>query len=69
MRYRVGERMVLILHPASRLGLTSPVGGAIGRYEIDKLGRVVVRDGTSSRPRPIELRSFVSELRRAVQEK
>ena len=66
-RYRVGERLVLCLYPASRIGLTSPVGGTAGRYEIDKSGRVMVRDGSSSRP--IKVRKFVSELRRAVQEK
>ena len=66
-RYRVGERLVLCLYPASRIGLTSPVGGTAGRYEIDKSGRVIVRDGSSSRP--IKVRKILSELRRAVQEK
>jgi hypothetical protein len=28
-RYRVGERVVLFLYPPSKLGLTSPVGGAV----------------------------------------
>jgi len=30
--YRVGEHVVLFLYPPSRLGLTSPVGGASGRF-------------------------------------
>lgn len=34
-RYRVGERVVLFLYPSSRLGLTSPVGGALGRFNVD----------------------------------
>jgi hypothetical protein len=67
-RYRIGERVVLVLYPASKLGLTSPVGGSMGRYEIDRSGRVVVDDGNSP-PRSIELRRFLSALRRAAQEK
>jgi hypothetical protein len=41
-RYRVGERAVLFLYPASRLGLTSPVGGNTGRFSVDPQGRVVL---------------------------
>jgi hypothetical protein len=41
-RYRVGERAVLFLYPASRLGLTSPVGGDTGRFAVDPQGRVVL---------------------------
>jgi hypothetical protein len=32
--YRVGERVVLFLFPPSRLGLTSPVAGRLGRFEV-----------------------------------
>ena len=39
-RYRVGERAVLFLYPASRLGLTSPVGGNTGRFSVDPQGGV-----------------------------
>jgi hypothetical protein len=39
-RYRVGDRALLFLYPASRLGLTSCVGGPIGLFHIDSLGRV-----------------------------
>jgi len=41
-RYRPGERVMLFLYPASRLGLTSPVGGASGRFPVDPGGRVIV---------------------------
>src|SRR5579871_3317272 len=34
-RYRAGERVMLFLYPPSRLGLTSPVGGPQGRFNID----------------------------------
>ena len=41
-RYRVGERVLLFLYPRSKLGLTSCVGGQIGRFAIDTQGRVLL---------------------------
>jgi hypothetical protein len=41
-RYRVGERALLFLYPASKLGLTSWVAGSLGRFPLDGLGRVVL---------------------------
>jgi hypothetical protein len=41
-RYRVGQRMMLFLYSPSRVGLTSPVGGRLGRYEVDRTGQVVI---------------------------
>jgi hypothetical protein len=41
-RYRVGEHVFLFLYPSSKLGLTSCVGGAMGRLAIDPLGRVLL---------------------------
>jgi hypothetical protein len=41
-RYRVGERVFLFLYPPSRLGLTSPVGGRMGRFVIDSQDRIVM---------------------------
>jgi hypothetical protein len=38
--YRVGERVMLFLYPPSRLGLTSPVAGPMGRFAIDPEGRI-----------------------------
>jgi hypothetical protein len=43
-RYKVGERVLLFLYPTSKLGLTSPVGGAMGRFAVDAHGRVVLGD-------------------------
>ena len=40
-RYRPGERVLLFLYPPSKLGLTSPVGGPMGRFKIDPSGRVI----------------------------
>ena len=33
-RYRTGERVLLFLYPASKLGLTSPVAGTMGRWPV-----------------------------------
>ena len=41
-RYRVGERVLLFLYPPSRLGLTSSVGGSMGRFNVDPWGRVLL---------------------------
>ncbi len=41
-RYRVGERVLLFLYPPSKLGLTSCVAGAIGRFTIDPRGHVLL---------------------------
>jgi len=38
-RYRVGERVLLFLYPASKLGLTSCVGGPLGHFAIDRAGQ------------------------------
>jgi hypothetical protein len=66
-RYRAGERVLLFLYPNSKLGLTSPVGGALGRYQIDNAGRVLV--GISgARPKPVNLRNFVAAMRRTAGE-
>jgi hypothetical protein len=39
-RYRAGERLLLFLYPTSKLGLTSCVGGSLGRFIIDPGGMV-----------------------------
>jgi|ERR1700688_867111 len=41
-RYRVGERVLLFLYSPSKLGLTSPVGGAMGRFAMDSRGMIVM---------------------------
>jgi hypothetical protein len=48
--YRVGERVLLFLYPPSKLGLTSPVGGAMGRIAVGPKGRVIVPRGRISFP-------------------
>ncbi|MFZ0952703.1 MAG: hypothetical protein WAN17_10590 [Candidatus Sulfotelmatobacter sp.] len=41
-RYRVGERVLLFLYSPSKLGLTSPVAGALGKFTMDSHGQVVM---------------------------
>jgi hypothetical protein len=41
-RYRVGDRVLLFLYSPSKLGLTSPVAGAVGRFALDGQGRIVM---------------------------
>lgn len=41
-RYHIGEHALFFLYPPSKLGLTSCVGGAMGRFAIDPRGRVLL---------------------------
>jgi hypothetical protein len=41
-RYYVGEHVLLFLYAPSKLGLTSPVSGAMGRFAVDSRGMIVV---------------------------
>ena len=44
-RYHAGERLLLFLYSPSSLGLTSPVGGAAGRFAVDSGGNAVIENG------------------------
>jgi hypothetical protein len=46
--YRLGERVLLFLYPPSKLGLTSPVQGPMGRFKIGPDGQVVLNPGRIS---------------------
>ena len=41
-RYRVGERVMLFLFAPGKLGLTSPVGHELGRFQLDPYGHVLL---------------------------
>lgn len=41
-RYRVGERVLLFLYAPSRLGLTSPVAGPIGRFAVKEACQILL---------------------------
>jgi len=43
-RYRAGEHVLLLLYPRSKLGLTSPVGGAMGRFNVNSHEKIVLQD-------------------------
>jgi len=73
-RYRVGDRGLLFLYPRSRLGLTSCVGGPIGRFQIDPLGRIALSAQQTSAFRSdpqlrgkslLSFRDFVAAVERA----
>ena len=73
-RYRVGEHVLLFLYPPSKLGLTSCVGGSLGRFALDPSGHVVLTEehiaafgadpvlGGKSR---VSMRDFAQAVRRA----
>jgi hypothetical protein len=42
-RYRRGDRALLFFYPQSKLGLTSPTGGLLGRFPVDGRGQVVLK--------------------------
>lgn len=80
-RYRAGERVLLFLYPPSKLGLTSPVRGPLGRFRIGLDGRVVLDRGRIDflRPHPstgrrlqertgVSPRELVSFLRRSEEQ-
>jgi hypothetical protein len=49
---RSGERFLLFLYLPSRLGLTSPVGGARGQIRLDSTGQSIADSALSARPNP-----------------
>jgi len=51
-RYRPGERVLLFLYPPSKLGLTSPVRGPMGRFRIGPGGQIVLDPGRIGFPAP-----------------
>jgi hypothetical protein len=80
-QYHRGEQVLLFLYPISKLGLTSPVGGRSGRFQLTPGGgisgqesRFVIRRNKSSpgedasAERHLPTRVFLQALRRAAQE-
>jgi len=51
-RYRPGERVLLFLYPPSKLGLTSPIRGPLGRFRIGPDGQIVLDPGRIGFPAP-----------------
>jgi hypothetical protein len=76
-RCRVGEHVFLFLYPPSKLGLTSPVAGAMGRFSISARGNVEIntQNGSSLAADPViagrhlvAYADFVRALHRATGE-
>jgi hypothetical protein len=51
-RYRSGEHVLLFLYRPSKLGLTSPVGGSLGRFAVDSGGNVILDNAGLAVPFP-----------------
>ena len=75
--YHVGERVFLFLYSPSKLGLTSPVAGAVGRFAIDPQGNIAMnaqnRRALSAEPviggrDLVRYVDFINALRRAGSE-
>jgi hypothetical protein len=66
-RYRAGERVLLFLHPESKLGLTSPIAGAMGRWSIQRDGKVETKS-IDARIRRSDLKAVAAALRSAARE-
>jgi len=67
-RYVAGERVLLFLYPKSKLGLTSPVGGKLGRYSVDAAGRVLIGNPQMPNPRPVPLKTVKAQIVKSVKE-
>jgi hypothetical protein len=68
-QYRSGEQVFLFLYPSSKLGLTSPVAGSLGRHTVNPAGQVLPKPVGGVRPKPIDVRTFTDEVRRAAEER
>ncbi|WP_158793206.1 hypothetical protein [Granulicella sp. L60] len=65
-RYRVGQRLLMLLHAPSAAGMSSPVGGLDGALPI-RQGGTVSLDANSPPPPPfVDLRWLGAKLPRAV---
>jgi hypothetical protein len=53
---RSGQHILIFLYPLSRLGFTSPVGGALGQVALDASGKIVSKSGQNP-PAPIGLKN------------
>ena len=79
-RYRLGERLLLFLYRPSQLGLTSPVAGPLGRFTVDRNGKIDLQPdriaSLASNPAEVQLRGktrvtrrdFARAIRRLVEE-
>jgi hypothetical protein len=62
-RYRPGERALLFMYPPSKLGLTSLVGGPMGRFPIGQGDGILLDDARTGRLSP-EIQSHLQGKKR-----
>ena len=79
-RYRPGQRVLLFLYRPSKLGLTSPVAGPLGRFTVTDEGQILLDpdrvaalasgslEATLKRKARVSSRDFVHAIRRAARE-
>jgi hypothetical protein len=67
-RYRVGQRLLMLLHAPSAAGMSSPVGGLDGAIPIRQGGMANPSTGIATPPQPpyVDLRWIGAKLTRAV---
>ena len=62
---RTGQHILIFLYPPSRLGLTSPVGGSLGQFDLDQAGKHVAHERKPLAPMANGSAS-VTQLERAI---
>jgi hypothetical protein len=76
-RYHVGEHVLLFLYSPGKLGLTSPVAGAMGRFALDSEDRILInaehsasleKDPILGRKTVVRYVDFVAAVRRSGRE-
>jgi len=68
-RYRVGQRLLMLLHAPSAAGMSSPLGGLDGAIPIRQGGAAIASEddvATPSQPPYVDLRWLGAKLQRAV---
>jgi len=67
-RYRVGQRLLMLLHAPSAAGMRSPVGGLDGAIPIRQGGQAGSNDDISTPPQPpfVDLRWLGARLQRSI---
>jgi hypothetical protein len=64
-RYHKGEQVLLFLYPPGKTGLTSPVGGRDGRFQMDGAGRVLLKGNGNQPARIVPVRNFITGISRS----
>jgi hypothetical protein len=67
-RYHKGEQVLLFLYPPGKAGLTSPVGGRGGRFQMDGAGRVLLKENGNQLSRIVPVKSFITGISRSTRD-